>query len=98
MKNVDHFYYTIYFKVPKIVRPNSNHFFITTVPNIREPQSVALNNSSDIHFKDFITIYKKCTAWPNSVLVNDTTWPSDNPLRFRKKSFKTNVWYNYDNW
>ena len=25
-------------------------------------------------------------------LVNDTTLPSDNPLRFRKKSFKINIY------
>ena len=29
-------------------------------------------------------IYKKCTAKPYSFLVNDTTLPSDDPLRFRK--------------
>ena len=28
-------------------------------------------------------IYKKCTAEPYSFLVNDTTLPSDNPLRLR---------------
>ena len=30
-------------------------------------------------------IYKKCTAELYSFLFNDTTLPSDNPLRFRKK-------------
>ena len=29
-------------------------------------------------------IYKKCIAESYSFLVNDTTLPSDNPLRFRK--------------
>ena len=29
--------------------------------------------------------YKKCTAKPYSFLVNDTTLPSDNPLRFSRK-------------
>ena len=33
-------------------------------------------------------IYKICTAEPYSFLVNDTTLPSDIPLRFRKKSLK----------
>ena len=32
--------------------------------------------------------YKKCTAEPYSSLVNDTTLPSDNPLRFRKNLLK----------
>ena len=47
-------------------------------------QQFALNHSSDIDFKDFMKIYKKCTAKPYSFLVNDTTLPSDDPLRFRK--------------
>ena len=74
-----------YFKVPKDVRLNSTHFFIMKIPNKRELQQIALNHSSDIDFKDFMNIYKKCTKEPYSFLVNDTTLPSDNPLRFRKK-------------
>ena len=73
-----------YFKVPKDVRLNSTHFFIMKIPNKRELQQIALNHSSDIDFKDFINIYKKCTTEPYSFLVNDTTLPSDDPLRFRK--------------
>ena len=45
---------------------------------------IGLNHSSDIDFKDFMKIYKKCTEEPYSFLVNDTTLRSDNPLRFRK--------------
>ena len=52
--------------------------------NKRELQQVALNHSSDIDYKDFINIYKKCTDKPYSFLVNDTTLASDNPLRLRK--------------
>ena len=77
-----------YFKVPKDVRLNSTHFFIMQIPNKRELQQTALNYSSDIHFKDFMNIYKKCTKEPYSFLVNDTTLPSDNPLRFRKNLFR----------
>ena len=73
-----------YFKVPKDVRLNSTHFFIMKIPNKRELQQIALNHSSDIDFKDFMNIYKKCTKEPCSFLVDDTTLPSDNPLRFRK--------------
>ena len=50
-----------YFKVPKDVRLNSTHFFIMKIPNKRELQQIALNHSSDIDFKDFMKIYKKCT-------------------------------------
>ena len=73
-----------YFKVPKDVRLNSTHFFIMKIPNKRELQQIALNHSSDIDFKDFMNIYKKCTTEPYWFLVNDTTLPSDDPLRFRK--------------
>ena len=58
------------------------------IPNKRKLQQIALNRSSDIHFKDFIKIYKKCTAEPYYFLVNDTILRSDNPLRFRKKLLK----------
>ena len=73
-----------YFKVPKDVGLNSTHFFITRIPNKRDLQQIALNHSSDIDFKDFIKIYKKCTAEAYSFLVNDATLPSDDSLRFRK--------------
>ena len=76
-----------YFKVPKDVRLNSTHFFIMKIPNKRELQQIALNHSSDIDFKDFITIYKKYTAVPYSFLVHNTALASDNRLRFRKKIF-----------
>ena len=74
-----------YFKVPKYIRLNSSHFFIIIkVLHKRELQQIALNHSSDIDYKDFMKIYKKCSAEQYSFLVNDTTLPSDNPLRFRK--------------
>ena len=76
-----------YFKVPKDVRLNTTHFFMMKIPNKREFQQIAINHSSDINFKDFITIYKKYTAKPYSFLVNDTTPASDNSLRFRKNLF-----------
>ena len=73
-----------YFKVPKDVRLNSTHFFIMKILNKRELQQTALNHSSDIDFKDFMNIYKKYTKEPYSFLVNDTTLPSDDTLKFRK--------------
>ena len=54
------------------------------IPNKKELQEIALNHSSDIEFKDFTKIYKKCTAEPYPFLVNVTTLPSDDPLKFRK--------------
>ena len=77
-----------YCKVPKDVRLNSTHFFIMEIPNNGELQQIALGHSSDIYFKNFMKIYKKCTAEQFSFLVNDATLPSDNPLRFRKNILK----------
>ena len=65
-----------YFKVPKDVTLNSTQFFIMKIPNKRELQQIALNHSSDIDFKYFMKIFKKCTAEPYPFLVNDTTLPS----------------------
>ena len=76
-----------YFKVPKDVRLNSAHFFIMKILNERELRQIALNHSSDIDFKDFMKIYKKCTKEPYSFLVNDTTLQSGDPLRFRHSLF-----------
>ena len=44
------------FKVPKEVRLNTTHFFITKIPNKGELQEIALNHSSDINTKDSINI------------------------------------------
>ena len=77
-----------YFKVPKDVRLNSTHFFIMKIPNKREVQQIALNHSSDIDFKDFMKIYKKCTTEQYLFLVNDAILPSDDSLRFRKNLLK----------
>ena len=73
-----------YIKLPKEVILNTTHFFIMKILNKRELQQTALNRSSDIDFKDFMKVYKKCTAKPYSFIVNDTILPSDIPFRFSK--------------
>ena len=45
---------------------------------------MAFNHSSDIDFKDFMNLNKKCTVKPYYFLVIGTTLASDNPSRFRK--------------
>ena len=77
-----------YFKVPKDVRLNITHFFITKILNKRELQQIGINHSSDISTEDFVNIYKKCTAEPYSFFVNCTKLASDNPLRFGKNFFE----------
>ena len=76
-----------YFKVPKDVRLNTTHFIISKIPNRRELQQIAINQSSDISTEDFINIYRNCTAEPYLFFVNDNTLASNNPLRFRKNLF-----------
>ena len=60
------------------------------IPNKHELQQIAFNHLSDIDFKDFMNLYKKCSAKTNSFLVIDPTLASDNPSRFRK-SFRENI-------
>ena len=74
-----------YFKVPKDVGPNSAHFSIMKIPNESE---LAINHSSGVGFKDFMKVYEKCAVEPYSFLVNDTTLPLGNLLRFRKNLLK----------
>ena len=73
-----------YFAVPKNIRLNSIHYFVTKVQNKRELHKIAFNNSSDIDFQHFINLYKKCTSKPYSFLVIETTLASDNSSYFRK--------------
>ena len=54
------------------------------IPNKRELQQISFNRSSDIDFRDFMNLYKKCTEKPYSFLVVDTTLALDNPSYFRK--------------
>ena len=51
-----------YFAVPKNIRLNSAHYFIMKILNKQELQQIGFNYSSDIEFKDFLNLYKKCTA------------------------------------
>ena len=72
-----------HFPVPKNIRLNSTHYFILKTPNKWELQQIAFNHSSDIDFKDFMNLYKKCTAKPYSFSVINATIASDNPSFFR---------------
>ena len=55
----------------------------------REMQRITFNQSPDIDFQDFMNLYRKCTAKPNPILVIDTTFASDNALRFRRNIVET---------
>ena len=77
----------LYFKVPKDVRLNTNHYFIAKIRNKRELQQITTNHSSDINTKDFANICRKCTSEPYSFLVDDATLAPNNPLSFKKNLF-----------
>ena len=50
------------FSMSKNTRLNSMQCFIMKIPNKPELQQIVLNHSSDIGFKEFVSLYKKCTA------------------------------------
>ena len=89
-KNISLVYITqSYFSVPKGVRLNSTHYLILKINNKRELETIAINHSTDIDYKDFIKMYRECTKEPHNFLAIDTTLPSTNPLRSRKNFFDT---------
>ena len=53
-----------YFAIPKNIRLNPTHYFAMKVPNKKELQQIAFNNSSDTDFQEFMNLYKKCTEKP----------------------------------
>ena len=59
----------------KDIEEHNPHYFVMKIPNKKKLQQTVYNHSSDTDFKDFMNLYKKCTAKPYSVLVIDTTLP-----------------------
>ena len=57
--------------MPKNIRLNFTYCFVIKIPNKCELQQITINPSSDINFKDFLNLYKKCKAKPDSFLIND---------------------------
>ena len=79
-----------YFSVPKDVRLNSTHYFITKINNRIELKNIGINHSADADYNGFKKIYRECTKEPYNFLTIDTTLPASDPLRFRKKLFDNN--------
>ena len=52
--------------MPKDNKIKSTHYIIIKISKKKVLQQIGINNSSDIDFKDFIKIYRKCTAKPYS--------------------------------
>ena len=64
-----------YFSVPKDVRLNCTHYEIFKLNSKRELQNIAINDSADINYKDFVKIYRNYTKEPYNFLTIDTTLP-----------------------
>ena len=62
-----------YFSVSKDVRLNCTHYILFKLNNKRELQNIAINQSADIDYKDFIKIYIICTRELFDFLTIDTT-------------------------
>ena len=73
-----------YFAASKNIGLNSTCYLIMKFLNKRELQKITLNHLSDIDFKDFMNLFKKCITKLLPFLVIDATITSDNPSRFRK--------------
>ena len=58
-----------YFSVPKDVRLNSSHNLIMKINNRRNLRNIAIDDSADIDYKDFMKIYIECTKEPFNFLV-----------------------------
>ena len=71
-------------QTPKDARLNSTHYLLMKIYSKKELQNIAQDNSGDSDYKDFLKIYRNCTAEPYSFMTIDTTLPASNPMRFRK--------------
>ena len=64
-----------YVKTTKNVKINCTHFFVMKITNEKELQEIVINHSSVIDFKEFMKIYKNCTAEKYYFFVNNATLP-----------------------
>ena len=76
------------FSATKGVRLNSTHYLIIKINNKRELHNIAITQSADVDYKDFMRIYREYIKELYSFWTIDTTLPADDPLRFRKKLFQ----------
>ena len=73
--------------VPKDVRLNCTHYVIFKLNNKSELQNIAINNSADIDYKDFVKIYRHCTKELYNFLTINTALPIND--RFKKKLIRS---------
>ena len=73
-----------YFSVPKNVRLNCMHYYIMKISNQIELSNIAQNHTSDIVYKDFLTMHRNYTKKPYDFFTIDNTLPSDNSLKYHQ--------------
>ena len=56
-----------YQEIPKDVRLNTKHDFISEVPNRSVHQQININHSFDFNLEDVTRLYRKSTAEPYSI-------------------------------
>ena len=85
MKYISCIYHTVLFLCSK--RSKIKFYTLLNNEDLQQKRATTncFNHSADIDYKDFITIYKKCTTEPFSFLTIDTTLPVNDPLRFRSR-------------
>ena len=81
------FYYSVLFFCSKRFQIKFNTSFNHEKKKRKKLQNIAINNSADIDYKEFMKIYRECMRQPFNFLTIDTTLPASNPLRFRKNLF-----------
>ena len=72
-----------YIAVPKNIRLNSTHFFITKIPDKEKIQWIVTYHSTDFKSKELMHLNKNCTRKPYYFLVIYITPTSGIPLDFR---------------
>ena len=91
-----------YFAVPKNIRLNSSHYFITKISNKRELQKISFNHSWSIDFPNFwpfdLWLFLKIVLkihflfWLLILLLNQII------LQVSERIFRNNMKTNHENW
>ena len=94
--NISLFFVTqSYYAVPKTIRLDSTCYLIMKITNKWELKQIAFSHSSDIDFKDFINLYKKCAAKPYFLMLllrQIIFYVSERIFRKNIKTNQDNLW------
>ena len=85
-----------YFSVPKDIRLNCSHYFLMGIPNKKELQQISYNHLAELDFKDFKSIYNRCTEKKHDFLALDMTLHSGDPLKYRKNLMPEDLTKSYN--